>query len=155
MLDTVGDLPLHPLIVHATVVVVPTAALLVLAGALWPRLRRWAGPLPLVLSLAALVLAPLSSKSGESLEHLVGHSELIEKHEHLAEGLLPWLIGLLLAAAALTWLWWRERSAADSAPAMVLVGIVVLAVVTSLGTAQQVVRIGHSGAEAAWSDVSD
>ena len=44
---TVFGLPLHPLIVHATVVVVPTAAIAVLLAAFWPRFSRWAswGPL--------------------------------------------------------------------------------------------------------------
>ncbi len=32
-------LPAHPLVVHATVVLVPLAALLVAAAALWPALR--------------------------------------------------------------------------------------------------------------------
>jgi len=156
MLDTIGGLPLHPLIVHAAVVVIPLAAVLVLGVALWPRLRRWAGPLPLGLAVLAFVLAALTTKSGEAFEPMVGHSELIEQHEHLAEGLLPWMIGLFLAAAGVTWLWWRERprGRAGSVPRAATIGIAVLAVVAALGTGQQVLRIGHSGAEATWSDVA-
>lgn len=44
---SVFGLPVHPLVVHATVVFVPLAAVFVLASALWPAFRRWAGPLPL------------------------------------------------------------------------------------------------------------
>ena len=53
MLDTVLGLPVHPLIVHATVVVVPTAALAVGLYAVWPRFRAWARWGPLALALAA------------------------------------------------------------------------------------------------------
>lgn len=39
MLDTIFGLPIHPLLVHATVVIVPLAAVLVLLTALWPAAR--------------------------------------------------------------------------------------------------------------------
>lgn len=37
MLDTIFGLPVHPLIVHAPVVVVPAAAIAVLLATVWPR----------------------------------------------------------------------------------------------------------------------
>ena len=42
MLDTIFGLPVHPLVVHATTVIVPSAAVAVLLAAVWPRFRRWA-----------------------------------------------------------------------------------------------------------------
>src|SRR6476661_3601249 len=101
MLDTIFGLPVHPLIVHATTVVVPAAAVTVLLCAVWPRFRRWAAWMPLALSVLAVVLTPLSTESGESLERHVEHSDLIETHSQLAEGLLPWVIGLGAAAVLL------------------------------------------------------
>jgi hypothetical protein len=50
MFDTVAGLGLHPLVVHATEVLVPTAALVVAMAALWPMFLRWARFLPFVLS---------------------------------------------------------------------------------------------------------
>lgn len=155
---SIAGLPLHPLLVHATVVIVPLAALSVLLAAVWPRFRRWAGPLPLGLAVAGLVLDPLSTSSGESLEHQVGSSALIEKHSELADGLLPWLVALVVMAGGL-YFWYRRESRGDAgeAPtsrAWVPVAISAVAVVAALGTAVQVVLIGHSGAEAAWSKVS-
>ena len=156
MPQTVFGLPLHPLIVHATVVIVPTAALMVLLAAVWPRLRRWAGPLPVGLSVAALVLDPLSTSSGESLEHKVSGNALIEKHAHLADGLLPWVIALVVTAGCV-YLWHRrtQRGHGQSLRTRRWLPVVLscLAVVAALGTVVQVVRIGHSGAEAAWSGV--
>ena len=164
MPDNVFGLPLHPLVVHATVVIVPVAALTVLLAALWPRFRRWAGPLPLGLAVVGLILDPLSTSSGESLEHKVGHSALIERHSHLADGLLPWMIALVVMAAGLyAWHWRPTRNSTDtggdttrgSGRGWVPVAISALAVIAALGTGVQVVLIGHSGAEAAWSDVTD
>jgi hypothetical protein len=156
--DSIDGLPLHPLLVHATVVIVPAAALCVLLAAVWPRFRRWAGFLPLGLAVTGLILDPLSTSSGESLEHELGHSALIEKHSHLADGLLPWMIVLVVMAAALyAWHWRQTRRDSDAAAtsrSWVRVVVSVLAVVAALGTSVQVVLIGHSGAKAAWSDVS-
>jgi hypothetical protein len=156
--DSIAGLPLHPLLVHATVVIVPAAALSVLLAALWPRFRRWAGPLPLALAVVGLILDPLSTSTGESLEHEVGHSALIEKHSELADGLLPWMIALVVMAAGLyAWYWRqsrRDNDVSSTSRAWVPVAISVLAVVAALGTSVQVVLIGHSGAKAAWSDVA-
>lgn len=171
MLDVIAGLPVHPLIVHATVVLVPTAALAVALAAVWPRFRRWAFALPLLLALAALVLTPLSERSGESLEERVGGTPLVETHAELGEGLLVWVLPLALVAAALFWLAVRERRAAAEGPGAagagaagagapgtaparwVTVTLAVAALVLAGGTIAQTVAIGHSGATAAWSDV--
>ena len=150
-----AGLPLHPLLVHATVVVVPAAALTVLLAAVWPRFRRWAGLLPLGLAVAALILDPLSTSSGESLEEQVGESALIEKHAELADGLVFWLIALVVVAAGLyAWHWRQGRNPEGTGRSWLPTAIAVLAVVAALGTSVQVALIGHSGAKAAWSDVA-
>ena len=149
MPDNIFGLPVHPLIVHATVVVVPSAALAVALYALWPRFRAWSGWGPLALAVAAVVLTPLSTSSGESLEHRVGHSALVEKHSHLADLLIWWVVPLALLAAVLYW-WHRTDAAAR--PTAVRAAIAVLPVAVAVGTLVQVVLIGHSGAESAWGD---
>jgi predicted membrane protein DUF2231 len=152
---TVFGLPLHPLIVHATVVVVPAAALAVLLATFWPRFRRWASWGPLALALLSVVLVPLTSSSGESLEHALPRSELIEQHAHLGDQLLPWVIVLALGALGLSWpLVVRLRSSLPTLPRWVTVLVLAIVVVGAVGTLVQVVRIGHSGATAAWSDVA-
>lgn len=148
MPSTVFGLPFHPLVVHATVVIVPTAAVVVMVAALSRRFRTWAGYLPVALSAVAVVLVPLSTSSGEELEESMAHSALIEQHARLADQLLPLVLGLL--AVSLLQLWVRRRAM----PAWLIVGTAVLAVAVSAGTVVEVVRIGHSGAEAAWSDVA-
>src|SRR4051812_43624773 len=103
---TVLGLPLHPLIVHATVVVVPVAAVTVLLATFWPRFRRWASWGPLAAAALSVVLVPLSTSSGESLEHALPRTALIEAHAHLADGLLPWVIVLLVGALGAFWAHW-------------------------------------------------
>jgi uncharacterized membrane protein len=163
MLDTIAGLPIHPLIVHATVVLVPAAAVAVALAALWPRFRRWAGIGPLALAAVAAVLVPVSTESGESLEERVGESALLAQHVRLGDQLLPWVL-LIAAVAGVMYL--LDRRAAGRAPfsgrpegvpagRALAVAVAGLALVGSLGTTIQVVRIGHSGAEAAWSDVVD
>ncbi len=162
MLDTVAGLPIHPLVVHATVVIVPAAALAVALAALWPRFRRWAGVGPLALAAVAVVLVPGSTQSGESLEERVGESALVEQHAQLGDQLLPWVLVLAVAAAAIVLLDRRSEgrapfSARPGVPVArpLAVAVTVLALVGALGTSVQVIRIGHSGAEAAWSGLVD
>lgn len=152
MPDALLGLPLHPLIVHATTVIVPGAAIAVLMAALWPRFRVWASWGPLALAAAAVVLAPLSTSTGEGLEKIVGDSALIEKHSELGDLLIWWVAPLAILAAAGYWFntfrGGRKPSRAVSAV------VAALTVIAAVGTLVQVVLIGHSGAEAVWSDAA-
>jgi len=157
MPSDIFGLPLHPLIVHATAVLVPLAALVVIGAVVWPRFRAWAGPLPMALSLVALILTPLSTASGENLEKQVTETSLLEKHTQMGEQLLPFTIAMFVLSVGF---WWLDRrrttatepgSTADRMRALTI-GVGVLTLVAALGTGVQVARIGHSGAKAAWSD---
>jgi hypothetical protein len=155
VLDTVFGLPTHPLIVHATVVVVPTAALSVLLAAVWPRFRAWAGWGPAALAVLAVVLTPLSTSTGESLEHSVGENALVQDHARLGDMLLWWVIPLAVLAVASLLLHRThrlDRPAGRSRSRGLAAVVMVLPVVVALGTLVQVVLIGHSGAKAAWGD---
>ncbi len=152
---TVFGLPLHPLIVHATVVIVPTAAIAVLLATFWARFRRWASWGPLAAATLALILVPITTSSGESLERALPHSDLIETHAHLADGLLPWVIILLVGAAGQFWSQLAaKRPAWRALPRLLVIAFMIIATVGAAGALVQVVRIGHSGATASWSGVS-
>lgn len=162
MFDTIFGLPVHPLVVHATVVFVPAAAVAVALAAFWPRFRRHGALAALVLSVVALVLVPLSTESGESLERRVGDSALVREHAELADGLLPFVLVLVVASAAIWWLQRRHLATSDAPGAQarrpgtpILAAVGVLAVIGVVGTSVQIVRIGHSGAKAAWSGVAN
>ena len=164
MPESVFGLPVHPLAVHATVVLVPLAALALLAHALVPAARRRLGVVTPVLAVVALVLVPISTQSGENLEHRLPESDLVERHAELADGMLPWALALAVVAVGVYLL---DRLQARHADGTVPSGAAgtwagrrwvpvlasVLAVVAAVGLVQQVVRVGHSGAAATWSDI--
>jgi hypothetical protein len=155
MFDTIAGLPLHPLVVHATEVVVPVAALVLALAAVWPLFRRWARFLPLGLALAAPVLVPIATQSGEALQERVKETALVETHIGMAEGLLPWVLGLVIVAAALLWWNWDEQQATEPrAPRWVALGLAVAAVLAATGTGVEAIRNGHSGATAVWSQAA-
>src|SRR5690349_12625727 len=151
MPNDLNGLPLHPLVVHATVVIIPLAAATVILSATWPRFREWAGPLPVVLSLVGVALVPVSTSTGETLERHTARSALIERHAQLADGLLPWMIGLFVISAAAYALQWSSRRGRPGSGPMTVV-VLLLAIVAAAGTTVQVVRIGDAGAKAAWHD---
>ena len=152
---TVFGLPLHPLIVHATVVVVPVAAISVLMATFWPRFRRWASWGPLASAVLAVILVPITTSSGESLEHALPRSDLIETHSHLADGLLPWVIVLFVGAAGAFWTHVApSRPGLWTFPRALVIAAILVASVGAIGSLVELVLIGHSGATAAWSSVS-
>ena len=103
-----------------------------------------------VVALLALVLTPLSTSSGESLEHHLGESSLIEEHAELADMLIWWVVPLLVGAAGV---WWLTRRGTQVKRGLFLAAAAV-SVVAALGTSVQVVLIGHSGAKSAWNGVA-
>ena len=158
---SVAGLPLHPLVVHATVVLVPLAAVTVLIAAVQPRFRRWAGWLPLLITGAALVLTPLATSTGENLEHSLesqgSQSSLVERHAELGGILIWWVVPLFVVALATYVLGRRGRRSSGSpadgrsvSPRWLTLVLGVLGVVVPVGTLVEVVLIGHSGAQAVW-----
>ena len=153
MFDTINGLPIHPLVVHAVVVLLPLAILGTLAISAVPRWRLRYGPLVVGAALVATVLVPVATSSGEELEKRVGDPG---EHAELGDQLIWFAIPLLVLAAALVWVEWRaHRTPADAqdastVPRAVVNGVVALAVVASLAAGVQVFRVGDSGARAAW-----
>lgn len=159
-LDTIFGIPAHPLIVHAVVVLVPLAALGAVAVAVSPWVRSHIGWLVAVTAALNVLLVPLASGSGESLEERVDETALMETHAEMGELLLPWVIALALGIAAFMVVARLSSRRSSDTPAppwasrTVSLVVAVVTVVAASGALVQVARIGHSGAKAAWSDVS-
>ncbi len=152
MPESIGGIPLHPLVVHAVVVLIPLAALGVMAIALVPKWRGRFGVLVVGVAAFATVMVPVATSSGEQLQESRPDSELIDKHAELGNAALYSAIPLLILAVAL---WWLGRRADRDAPVprwlnwlvpALAIGVAVVAIV-------QMVLIGHSGAKAVWSGV--
>jgi len=154
--DLINGLPVHPLVVHAVVVLLPLAVVGTIAIAVVPRWRGTFGPLVVGIALVATVLVPVATSSGEALEKHVGDPG---RHAELGDQLIWFALPLLLLSAALVWLSRRSPSEghggeAGGVPprARLVSAVAALAVVAGLATAVQVYRVGDSGARAAWGD---
>jgi hypothetical protein len=162
-------LPAHPLFVHAVVVLVPLCAIGVVLCALWPAARRRLSLAVLVLSVFTAAMVPFVQQSGEWLEKQVGRSAILERHTQLGDGFLPYAIVLVVGAAAVVALRWMEtRSEAQQeanvgtsegvstrrAPVWMVVGVVVIALLTSTVAGYQIYLVGDAGSAAAWSEFS-
>ena len=153
MPETVGGVPLHPLVVHALVVLIPLAAVGVLALSVVPKWRSRYGGLVAGVAVAAAALVPVATRTGLALEKLLGSSDAIDRHRQFGQTLLYSAIPLAVVAVALWWLGRRDERGATSSRALVVI-TAVLGVILGLGVGVQIALIGHSGASAAWSTSS-
>ena len=160
MFDLINGIPVHPLVVHAVVVLLPLAIVGTIVIAVVSRWRTPYGPLVVATALVATVLIPVATSSGEELERRVGDPG---KHAALGDQLIWFAIPLLVLVAILVLLQ-RSRDRADGlskgetssarrVPGSGLVLVVaVLAAVAAVASGVQVYRVGDSGAKAVWSD---
>jgi uncharacterized membrane protein len=142
MFDLIDGLPVHPLVVHAVVVLLPLACLGTVAIAVRRSWRERFGPLVVGCAAVATALVPVATSSGEALERHVGDPGV---HAHLGDQLIWFAVPLLVVSAAL---WWFGRTAG---PGVVRI-LGVLALVAAVAASVQVYRVGESGARAAWGD---
>jgi len=147
----IAGLPLHPLLVHLVVVLIPLTALALLLAVLWPAARRRLGVVTPLAALVLVVLVPLTQAAGESLAAEVGPVPAVVAHQELGERLLPWTVALLVAAAA-QWVWFRWGAPRVGRPARIAVHVVLAlgSAVVAVGITVLVVLIGESGARAVW-----
>ncbi|MGW4930777.1 hypothetical protein ACWEOH_16685 [Agromyces sp. NPDC004153] len=158
----VDDLPLHVLLVHAVIVLVPLVGLALIVIAAWPAARRvlW---LPVLI--AAVLLVPLglvTIEAGKWLQARVPAAPLIEAHTSIGESIVPWLwallgVSVLVSAWAVIELLAARRSTSteERRPARGLrvavnAVLTVAALAVTAGAGWTVFQIGESGSRAVW-----
>jgi len=154
---TVSGLPLHVLVIHAVVVLVPLTVLATIALAVLPRWRwllRWPT------AAAAVVCVPLSflaTSSGESLEESrPGLDRLVREHSQHGEMLANLTIVLAVVVLAAAFLLPGPSALAGEKGAVLsrwhLVDRVlpVLLVLAAAVVLVEVFLTGESGARAVW-----
>jgi uncharacterized membrane protein len=150
MFDLINGVPVHPLVVHAIVVLLPLATLGTLAIVARPAWRPRYGWLVVAAAAVSTVLIPIGTASGEALEKRVGEPG---DHAELGDQLIWFAIPLLIVSAALVWLDRRRSQQREPGSPTLLRVVATLAVVAALASAVEVYRVGDSGARAAWGDV--
>jgi uncharacterized membrane protein len=154
---TINGIPLHPLVVHAAVVLVPLAALLAGAYAVLPQ-RRWQiRTLGTIVAVASAVAIQLAVMTGDELKESLGEdSSLIQDHEHWA-GLLQiasWVLAALMVIAWFALPHDREpaETSAQRGAAALAVPMAVLLLAAAVAVVVLVVLTGDTGAKSVWGD---
>lgn len=151
-------LPVHPLAVHASVVLVPLAALLAILFVI-PRTRAWAALPMAVVSVAGLVSLWVSRASGFNFKNhfvkLTGGTsafdssvlgKAINTHEGRANVLFYLVLAFTIIVVAL-YVLYRQADRFAGAVEYAACGVLVVA---SLVVLIQVARVGEAGAKAVY-----
>ena len=154
----IAGLPLHALIVHAAVVLIPLTALLAIAFAVLPRWRwltRWPTA---VASVGSVAIVFVATKSGEALEEDRQLERLVRTHSERGELLanLTIVLAVVVLAAAFTLPGPSGLASGKGAVARRVAYadkvLPVLVVVAAVVVLVQVFLTGDSGARAVWGD---
>jgi uncharacterized membrane protein len=146
--DTIYGVPLHPLVNHAVVVLVPLAVLGTLVIAAVPRWRTAYGWLVVALTAVAFATVPVATRSGRKLQgslDLGGPAlEKVQEHQTMGDRLI-WAVGAMLVLDLALMLMHRAGR-----PAGQTTIVAVLASIAGLAALVIVVLTGHLGATAVW-----
>ncbi len=141
LLDTIAGLPVHPLVVHVAVVLLPLAAVGLIACVLRTAWRERFGGLTVLVLLGGAGATLVAKESGEQLARRVG---LPQEHAEWGERLA--VAAAVLAVLAVLW-WFFTRGGSTSGIGRILGWISALAALAVIAVA---FAAGHSGATAVW-----
>jgi uncharacterized membrane protein len=151
MPNTFMGLPLHALVIHVVVVLVPLAGLGTIAIAVVPRWRARFGVLVILAASAGLAAVPVATHSGQWLKrhlHAGGVvAKQIKNHERMGNLVLWPTLAMWVLVIALVVLD-RQRRRGDRT---VVTVVAVLAGLAGLAAVIQVSIAGHLGSTAVWS----
>ena len=141
----IAGLPLHPLLVHSAVVLVPLVAIGALVMSYLPSFSRRHGKLILILAVIAQVSVFLAKMSGEAFAEILDKN--VEKHAELGE-IAPLVT---IPMVALIYLRWRMDRAGSTTGSVVIRRLISVAlVIASLVSLVVIFLVGHSGASSVW-----
>jgi hypothetical protein len=144
MFDTISGLPVHALVVHAVVVLLPLMSLVTIAVAVLPRWRHRA-PAVALIDAAVVFLALVARNTGAKLQTRLQQLDPAVAHDHSREGrLVPYVALAVFVAAVLVWMTQRF-------PRIVPLAVVV-ALAAGVGGVWWTYVTGESGARAVWGD---
>jgi hypothetical protein len=158
--DYIFGLPMHALVIHAVVVLVPLSALCAIAYVVrpaWRRVLRWPTAVGAVIS---GVSAYVAAESGEALQRRVlqvraSTTDLELLSNHTEWGDRAKLVCLLFMVLTLVALWFvkppTEELHRSHGLDVVLGTLVVLAALAAIIT---VVLAGHAGSQVVWSGLA-
>lgn len=139
--DQINGLPLHPLVVHAAVVLIPLSGVLAVIMVLLPRFSDRFGPLVAVMAWVGLGAAAVAKETGEMLQRTEGGATRL----HAESGdLMPAFAAA--QAVLITALWLVDRRG-RGVFGLLVAGLTLLA---AAATGYWAYRTGDSGAQSVW-----
>ena len=148
--DLIFGLPVHPLVVHSAVVLVPLVAIAALVMSYLPSFSRRYGKLVIIFAVIAQVSLFVAKQSGESFEDRLGKE--VERHAEFGE-IAPFTFIPLLILLYIRWRMDREGATIGSPGVRRLVSILLIA--AAILALIYIFLTGHSGAESVWGWVKD
>ena len=143
--DTILGLPVHVLVVHGVVVLLPLTALVTLAWAFWHDAPRLVGLAVVVANAGVTAMTFVAKESGQALQARLG-GQIAEEHAEIADVLPFFALALLFASVLVQALRSRDIRVPQRLPGVLTAVVALVAVVWA-------VRTGHSGSEAVWGEV--
>jgi len=140
--DTVLGLPVHALVVHGVVVLLPLMAIITAVVACVPRWRvRAAWPVA-VIDAGMVAMTFVARQSGLALQTRLG-GRIAQEHAAIGKNLIWFAFAMFLASVVVA-LGRRSQKATLGA---------VFAVVAGVFVVWWTVRVGHTGADALWKGI--
>jgi hypothetical protein len=145
LFGSVAGLPLHPLVIHASIILIPLVAIGALIMSYLPSFSRRYGKMILVIAIVGQISLFLAKFTGEALEEILDKD--MGNHAALGE-IAPFIT---LPMVALIYLRWRlDRSGATVGSAWVRRLTSIALIVAALASIAVIVLVGHSGAQSVW-----
>jgi len=165
MIDSFGNIPSHPLLVHIPVVLVPLSMLFTVFMVVVPALRRRHGSVAMGILALACAGSFVAARSGRSLEREYTEAgqtipDLLRDHADMGNR-LQFLVAIYLILS-IAWIIRSRRSVPiydeDGSPARApqIVSIVLVVLVLASGTFStwSTVKTAFSGSRSVWEQVS-
>ena len=142
MFDTVLGLPVHALVVHGVVVLLPLMAIMTAVVACIPRWRARAAWPVAVIDAGMVAMTFVARQSGEALQARLG-GQIAQEHAEVGRNLIWFAFAMFLASVVVAMMRGSQRATAGA----------VLAVVAGVFVIWWTVRVGHTGADALWKGI--
>ncbi len=153
MFDLINGLPVHVLVVHAVVVLLPLMSVVTVAFVVRPRWRREL-PWAVLGNLLAAAATYAAMESGEKLQDRLSNpnfGEVAKDHGDIAKYLIYFALAQFVVSL-IVWLLLRTRDESPRTSAPKLATSVVLTLAVGVAAIAWTYRVGDSGAKAAWKD---
>lgn len=150
-MESILDLPAHPLLVHFPIIAIPVLTLLGLVSVISSRFRQRYGRAILILAVVTTIATIMAAHSGEAfVETLDYDDDYIETHAALGETLRIFVLGLTITYGGLLAV--RKRSESTGRDPL-SIGVSLLVVVFAVLSVVWTIRTGHEGAKSVWGSV--